>query len=127
VRDETPAVDRAVLLRRLWLAQAAPLASEIGAVAALPLPAYVGIGIAVMALVVLVVLLAAIHASPGVTRGLVLVAGPPLRYLLLLIAVWRTLVDPHQGLVPALALILGLAFAVPLAAFLIAQSRRRSG
>lgn len=122
-----PAVDRAVLLRRLWLAQAAPLASEIGAVAALPLPAYVGIGIAVMALVVLVVLLAAIHASPGVTRGVVLVAGPPLRYLLLLIAVWRTLVDPHQGLVPALALILGLAFAVPLAAFLIAQSRARSG
>jgi hypothetical protein len=127
VSDETAALDRAMLLRQLWRALAAPLATEIGALAALLLTAYAGVGIAILALVVLEVALSAVHPAPGVIRAVVLVAGPPLRYLLLLVAVWRTWVDPGQGLVPALALVLGLAFAVPLAAFLIAQSRGRRG
>jgi hypothetical protein len=125
VSEEADAVDRAMLLRQLWRAQAAPLATEIGAVGALALTAYAGVGIAVLALVVLEVALSAVSPPSGVIRVVVLVAGPPLRYLLLLLAVWRTWVDPPQGLIPALALVLGLAFAVPLAAFLIAQSRAR--
>lgn len=117
--------DPAALLGELWKAQAAPLATELGSVGALLLPAYAAVGIAVLALSVLSLVLAAVQPPAGVVRVVILVAGPPLRYLLLVVAVWRTWVDPGQGLVPALVLLLALAFAVPMAAFLIAQSRAR--
>ena len=117
--------DPATLLGQLWKAQAAPLATELGSVAALFLPAYAAVGIAALALPVLTLTFAATQPPAGVVRGVILVAGPPLRYLLLVIAVWRTWVNPGQGLVPALVLLLALAFAVPMAAFLIAQSRAR--
>lgn len=117
--------ERAALLGELWKAQAPPLATELGAVGALFLPAYAGVGIAALALALLTLVFAALRPPAGVVRAVILLAGPPLRYLLLVVAVWRTWVDSGQGLVPALVLLLALAFAVPMAAFLIAQSRAR--
>lgn len=113
------------LLQQLWKAQAPPLATELGAVGALFLPVYAAVGIAALALPVLTLVLAAVRPPGGIVRVVILVAGPPLRYLVLIVAVWRTWVDPGQGLVPALVLLLALAFAVPMVAFLIAQSRAR--
>jgi hypothetical protein len=118
-------LDHAALLRQLWASLAAPLATEIGSLAALLLPAYAAIGIGLLALAILALLLPMAQPPEGMVRGAILIAGPPLRYLLLVVAVWRTWIDRAQGMVPALALVLGLAFAIPLAAFLIAQSRAR--
>ena len=118
-------VDRASLFAQLWSTLAVPLATEIGAIAALILPVYAAIGIALLALAVLTLALPALRPPEGVVRAGVIVAGPPLRYLLVLVAVWRTWIDPAQGLVPALFLVLGLVFAVPILGFLIAQSRAR--
>jgi hypothetical protein len=125
VRREADPLDRAALLHQLWLTLPAPLATELGAIGALLLPAYAAIGIALLALALLALALRVVEPGTSVVSAVVLVAGPPLRYLLVLVAVWRTLVDPAQGLVPALALVLGLVFAVPMAAFLVAQSRAR--
>ena len=120
------AEDPADLLRRVWATLAAPLATEIGSIAALVLSAFAGIGIGLLALVVLELVLPRVRPSEAVARAAILVAGPPLRYLLLLIAVIRSWIVPDGGPIPALSLLLGLAFAIPLAAFLVAQTRARA-
>lgn len=120
------AEERAELMRRVWATLAAPLATEVGSIAALALSAYAGIGIGLLTLVVLELLLPRVRPSDGVARAAILVAGPPLRYLLLLIAVIRIWISADGGPVPALSLVLGLAFAIPLAAFLVAQTRAHS-
>ena len=61
----------------------------------------------------------------AVARIAILVAGPPLRYAVLLVAIGKTWLAPEQGLVPALLLLLVLAFVVPLVGFLVAQARGR--
>lgn len=126
VTDAPPAEERAELLRRVWATLGGPLATEVGSVAALALSAFAGIGIGLLTLVVLELVLPRLRPPEGVARVAILVAGPPLRYVLLLVAVIRTWIAVDQGPIPALSLVLGLAFAIPLAAFLVAQTRARS-
>jgi hypothetical protein len=113
-------------LRRVWATLAAPLATEVGSIAALVLSAFAGIGIGLLTLVVLEIVLPKLRPSESIARVAILVAGPPLRYLLLLVAVIRVWIAQDGGPIPALSLVLGLAFAIPLAAFLVAQTRARS-
>jgi hypothetical protein len=128
--DAPSAEERAELLRRVWATLAAPLATEVGSIAAIVLSAYAGIGIGLLALVVFELVLPRVRPSEAVASAAILVAGPPLRYLLLLVAVIRVWIAADGGPIPALSLVLGLAFAIPLAAFLVAQTRahaRRDG
>ena len=55
------------------------------------------------------------------------VAGPPLRYAILLLAVGKVWLAREEGMVPALLLLLALGFIVPLIGFLVAQARARRG
>ena len=55
----------------------------------------------------------------------ILIAGPPLRYAVLLLAVGKVWLAQGEGLVPALLLLLSLGFIVPLIGFLVGQARAR--
>jgi hypothetical protein len=123
MKDE---VNRSDLLRQLWTTLAAPLATELGCVAALFAPAWVAVLMGLVALLVLAVLLPRLRPSDGMARVTVAVAGPPLRYLLLILAVWRVWFLSGEGIVAALLVLLALGFGIPLVAFLIAQNRARS-
>jgi hypothetical protein len=118
---------RSDLLRQLWVTLAAPLATELGSVGALVAQAWVGVLIGLVALVVLEAALPRVRASEGLERVAIAVAGPPLRYLLLLLAAWKIWFPGGEGIVPASLVLLALGFGIPLAAFLIAQARARSG
>ena len=118
---ETPAIRPSEILQRLWATLAAPIATEVGAIVALIVTALAGIVAGLLAVVVLGVLMPRLRPPDGVARIAILVAGPPLRYALLLVAVGRVWLAPEQGLVPALLLLLVLAFVVPLVGFLVAQ------
>lgn len=118
-----PAPRPSEILRQLWATLAAPLATEIGAVVALLLTALAGILTALAVTLVLSVLMPIIRPPDGLARVGILVAGPPLRYALLLAAVGKTWLNRNEGIVPALLLLLVLAFVVPLLGFLITQAR----
>jgi hypothetical protein len=122
----SPAPERSdVLLARFWPALAAPFATELGSVVALAASAVPGIGTALVVLTVLELLMPRLRPPDAAVRLAIVIGGPPLRYLLLLAATWKVWVSPDGGPIMALLLILGLAFIVPLAAFLIVQSRAR--
>jgi hypothetical protein len=122
----TTGTSRNELLRQLWVTLAAPLATELGSLGALLAQAWVGVLIGLVALVVLEAALPRVQAQEGVERVAIAVAGPPLRYLLLLLAAWKIWFPGGEGIVPALLMLLALGFGIPLAAFLIAQARARS-
>jgi hypothetical protein len=115
------------LLGRFWPALTAPLATELGSVVAIAASALAGIGAAFVALAVLELLMPRLRPPTMAIRVAIILAGPPLRYLLLLVAAWKVWVTPADGPIMALLLVLALAFLVPLGAFLIVQSRVKGG
>jgi hypothetical protein len=117
----------AEILTRLWDTLAAPLATEIGAVAALVGAAAVAMAAGLGAVVVLGLLMPFVRPPEGLVRIAILVAGPPLRYAVVLVAVGKTWLAPQDGMVPALILLVVLVFMIPLVGFLVAQARARSG
>jgi hypothetical protein len=115
------------ILRQLWITLPAPIATEIGAVVALLTTSVPGILAALAAVAALALVLPYIRPPEAVTRVALLVAGPPLRYAVLLVAVGKTWLAREEGMVPALLLLLALGFIVPLIGFLVAQARARRG
>jgi hypothetical protein len=113
----------AEILRQLWIALPAPIATEIGAVVALITASVPGIIAALVSVGVLASAMPYLRPPDALTRAAILIAGPPLRYAVLLVAVGKTWLTPGEGVAPALLLLLVLAFLVPLAGFLIAQAR----
>jgi len=122
---DAPAITPSEILQRLWATLAAPIATEVGAIVALIVTALAGIVAGLVAVVVLGLVMPYLRPPDAVARIAILVAGPPLRYALLLVAVARIWLAPEEGLVPALLLLVVLAFVVPLAGFLVAQARSR--
>jgi len=122
---DAPAITPSEILQRLWATLAAPIATEVGAIVALIVTALAGIVAGLVAVVVLGLVMPYLRPQDAVARIAILVAGPPLRYALLLVAVARIWLAPEEGLVPALLLLVVLAFVVPLAGFLVAQARSR--
>ena len=122
---DAPAITPSEILQRLWATLAAPIATEVGAIVALIVTALAGIVAGLVAVVVLGLVMPYLRPPDAVARIAILVAGPPLRYALLLVAVARSWLAPEEGLVPALLLLVVLAFVVPLAGFLVAQARSR--
>jgi hypothetical protein len=115
------------LLGQFWPALVAPLATEVGSVMALIATGIAGIGAGMVALVLLAVLMPRLRPPDGLIRATIVLAGPPLRYILLLIAAGKVWMDPTDGPLDALLLVLVLAFLLPMGSFLIMQSRARSG
>jgi len=115
------------ILRQLWITLPAPIATEIGAIVALLTTSVPGILAALVAVAALSLVLSYLRPPEAVTRIALLVAGPPLRYAILLVAVGKTWLANEEGMVPALLLLLALGFIVPLIGFLIAQARARRG
>jgi hypothetical protein len=115
------------ILRQLWITLPAPIATEIGAVAALIASSTQGILAALVAVAALALAMPYLRPPDAVTRIAILVAGPPLRYALLLLAVGKVWLAHGEGMVPALILLLALGFIVPFIGFLIGQARARRG
>jgi hypothetical protein len=115
------------ILRQLWITLPAPIATEIGAVVALVTTSVNGILAALVAVAVLALAMPYLRPPDGMTRLVILIAGPPLRYALLLLAVGKVWLAKAEGMVPALVLLLALGFIVPLIGFLVAQARARRG
>jgi hypothetical protein len=113
------------LLGQFWPALAAPLAAEVGSVVALMGTALAGAGAGLVALVLLAVLMPRVRPGDGVIRATIVLAGPPLRYILMLIAAGKVWLDPGDGPLKALLLVLVLAFLLPMGGFLVMQSRAR--
>jgi hypothetical protein len=122
---EAPAIRPSEILQRLWATLAAPIATEVGAIVALIATALAGIVAGLVAVLLLGLVMPYLRPPDAVARIAILVAGPPLRYALLLVAVARIWLALDQGLVPALLLLLVLAFVIPLVGFLVAQARLR--
>ena len=115
------------ILRQLWITLPAPIATEIGAVAALIATSTQGILAALVSVAALALAMPYLRPPDAVTRIAILVAGPPLRYALLLLAVGKVWLAHGEGMVPALILLLALGFIVPFIGFLIGQARARRG
>jgi hypothetical protein len=113
------------LLGQFWLALAAPLATEVGSVAALLASAPAGMGAGPLALVALALVMPLVRPPDTAIRAVIVLAGPPLRYVLLLIAAGKVWLSPSDGPIMALLLVLVLAFLLPLGGFLIMQARAR--
>src|SRR5439155_13102459 len=119
------AITPSEILQRLWVTLAAPIATEVGAILALMVTAIAGMVAGLIAVLVLGLVMLYVRPPDAVARIAILLAGPPLRYALLLVAVAKIWLAPEQGLVPALLLLVVLAFVIPLAGFLVAQARSR--
>lgn len=98
----------------LWRALAPALAAEVGAVAVVVFGPAPGLVAAAAALLVLMVA-ARLIPPPGTRtlRGLVLVAGPPLRFALLLAAAAIVWLPREQGPLPALGCLVVLGLVLP--------------
>ena len=99
-----PAITPSEILQRLWVTLAAPIATEVGAIVALMVTAVAGMVAGLIAVLVLGLVMLYIRPPDAVARIAILVAGPPLRYALLLVAVGKTWLVREQGPVPALLL-----------------------
>ena len=115
------------ILRQLWITLPAPIATEIGAIVTLLTTSVPGILASLVAVAALALAMPYLRPPEAVTRGAILVAGPPLRYAVLLLAVGKTWLAPQDGILPALLLLLVLAFLVPLLGFVVLRMRARSG
>lgn len=124
---DAPGARPSEILRQLWITLPAPVATEIGAVVALLTTSVPGILAAIVAVAALALAMPLIRPPDGLTRTAILIAGPPLRYAVLLLAVGKVWLARDEGLVPALLLLLALAFIVPLIGFLVGQARARRG
>jgi len=129
VMTESPAPNArpSEILRQLWITLPAPIATEIGAIVALLTTSVPGMLTALVAVAALALVLPFLRPPDAVTRVAILVAGPPLRYAILLLAVGKVWLARQEGMVPALLLLLALGFIVPLIGFLVAQARARRG
>lgn len=98
----------------LWRGLPPALACEIGAVVVIAFGAVAGLLAGVAALVVLMVLARAVPAPGAATlRPLVLIAGPPLRFALLLAAAVVVWVPQAQGPLPAVGCLVVLGLVLP--------------
>ena len=110
----------------LWTTIPAALATELGALAAIGFGALPGITVGIVGVILLDIALRRFVPRAVVVRGALLVGGPPLRYGLLLVAVWYEWIVRGSGPGPALATGLLLAFVVPLIGSVLAAPRGRS-
>lgn len=103
----------------------AALATEAGALAVIGLGALPGVVIGIVGVIVLHVALGQLAPASRTVRVALLVGGPPLRYGLLLIAVWYEWVVRGSG--PLLSLGAGLLLAVvmPMIGSVLALPRDR--
>jgi hypothetical protein len=114
------------LLGRFWPALSAPIATEVGSAVALVFSAVAGMAGGALTLVILELIMPRLRPPDGVVRIAIVIAGPPLRYVLLLAAIGKVWVSPADGATMALLLFVVLAFILPLGAFLLVQSRARA-
>jgi hypothetical protein len=108
----------------LWTTVPAALATETGAVGMIVLGAVPGLGIGLVGLLLLQFGLAYRRPSLKSVRRALLVAGPPVRYGLLLLAGWVDLAVRHEALLLAVAGVVGLAVAIPLLSAVLALPGR---
>ena len=122
-----PVVAEPQVRAALWTTVPAALATEAGALAVIGLGALPGIVIGIVGVIVLHVALGRLAPAARMVRLALLVGGPPLRYGLLLIAVWYEWVVRGSG--PMLALAAGLLLAVvtPMIGSVLAAPRDRPG
>ena len=109
----------------LWTTVPTALATEAGALAVIALGALPGVVVGIAGVVVLHVALGRLAPATRTVRVALLVGGPPLRYGLLLIAVWYEWVVRGSG--PRLALAVGLllGFVAPMIGGVLAAPRHR--
>jgi len=105
-----PVVAESRVRAALWTTVPAALATEAGALVVIGLGALPGVVIGIVGVIVLHVALGHLAPASRTVRVALLVGGPPLRYGLLLIAVWYEWVVRGSG--PLLALAAGLLLAV---------------
>lgn len=92
--------ERRRIAQALWGTVPPAAATEIGAVAVMLLGVLPGLVVALAVLVVLVLALPRIRPSEGLVRVVLLVAGPPLRYALVVAAVWYAWAVRTEGPLP---------------------------
>lgn len=104
--------ERRRIAQALWGTVPPAAATEIGAVAMILLGVLPGLVVALAVLIVLVLALPRIRPSEGVVRVVLLVTGPPLRYALVVVAVWYAWAVRTEG--PFLSILAGLALVLVL-------------
>lgn len=120
-----PVVAESRVRAALWTTVPAALATEAGALAVIGLGAPTGVVVGIAGVVVLHVALGRLAPASRTVRVALLVGGPPLRYGLLLIAVWYEWVIRGSGPLLALAAGLLLAVVVPMIGSVLAAPRNR--
>ncbi len=122
-----PVVAESRIRAALWTTIPAALATELGALATIGFGALPGIAAGLAGVILLHLGLRRLAPSPALVRGSLLVGGPPLRYGLLLVAVWYEWVVRGSGPSPALAAGLVLVVVVPMIGSLLAAPRSGGG
>lgn len=120
-----PVVTESQVRAALWSTVPAALATEAGALAVIGLGALPGVVVGIVGVVVLHIALGQLAPASRTVRVALIVGGPPLRYGLLLIALWYEWVVRGSGPLPALAAGLPLAVVVPMIGSVLAAPRDR--
>lgn len=120
-----PVVAESRVRAALWSTVPAALATEAGALVVIGLGALPGIVVGIVGVIVLHVALGRLTPASRTVRLAFLVGGPPVRYGLLLIAVWYEWVVRGSGPMPALAAALLLAVVTPMIGSVLAAPRGR--
>jgi hypothetical protein len=115
--------------RGLWRSLPAALATEVGSLAVIALDLRTGLISAALALAAFTVAARSVGPREAALRPLLLVAGPPLRYTLVLAAAFVVWFPRGEGPLPALGCVFLLGLLVPILASgadaLLARGRRR--
>jgi hypothetical protein len=109
----------------LWTTVPTALATEAGALAVIALGALPGVVVGIAGVVVLQLALGRLAPASRTVRLALVVGGPPLRYGLLLIAVWYEWAVRGSGPQLALAAGLLLGFVVPMIGSVLTAPRHR--
>ena len=120
-----PVVTDSQVQAALWSTVPAALATEAGALVVIGLGALPGVVVGIVGVVVLHIALGQLAPASRTIRVALIVGGPPLRYGLLLIAIWYEWVVRGSGPLPALAAGLLLAVVVPMIGSVLAAPRDR--
>ena len=126
-RDEPAGSTDSRVRAALWGTIPAALATELGALGVIGGGAVVGIAVGIVGVIVLHVALRRLVPGPTAVRAALLVGGPPLRYALVIVAVWYEWAVRGSGPGPALAAGVLLAFVVPMIGSVLASPRRGPG
>jgi hypothetical protein len=121
---QAPASAEPRIRAALWSTIPTALATELGALGMMVAGALVGVAVGIVGAVLLHLALRRVAPGPAAVRAALLVGGPPLRYALLVVAVWFEWIVRGSGPVPALAGGVLLAFVVPMIGGVLASPRR---